>query len=46
MSAREMFRLFSILRGVPLTKVNQLTEFLIQVTDLSPHADKSCGSYR
>ena len=46
MSAREMFRLFSILRGVPLSEVKKLTEFLIQITDLSEHADKMCGSYR
>ncbi|XP_003740839.1 retinal-specific ATP-binding cassette transporter [Galendromus occidentalis] len=45
MSAREMFRLFGILRGVPLSRVNEVTEFLIQVTDLSQHADKMCGSY-
>jgi ABC-type multidrug transport system ATPase subunit len=45
MTAREHLYLFARLKGVPLTKVDQVVESLIVTIGLKKFADKPCGSY-
>jgi len=45
MTGREMLTLFCALRGVPTLMIRSIVHFMIDVADLTPHADKMTQSY-